>query len=275
MIPHAGRAFPAPETIRARAPLLYFHPQEKHGPMAPESFLKAVRLEDGRTAEALSAADFDALPANRALATAGPLAQEVSSRVPALFWQRGASPLPKLLSETRDFSLIEYWVHLPFNETGLWFGLGEHQGDWEGLALLFDGERVVALYASQHDGGQWLCPKDVRWSGGNVGDGRPVFFSALGTHATYAAPGAHRRNPLGLADDLAAEGPLYDGAEGLRELSAQPFAGFRGHWGAWSWIPWNRGPRVPNAATKSLPRDRDPSRLIRMAQDLRGRCALP
>lgn len=274
MIPLGAPAFPTTETIRARAPLFFFHPQEKHGPMAPENFLKEVRFEGGRTAEALSAADFEALPEDSILATATPLLQEVSSRVPALFWQRGASPLPKHLSGTRDLSLVEYWIHLPFNETGLWFGLGTHQGDWEGVALLFDEEHVVALYASQHDGGRWFCPADARWSGANVGEGRPVFFSALGTHATYATPGTHQRNLLGLGDDVTAQGPLYDGAGGLRELSAQPFAGFRGHWGAWSWIPWNRGPRLPNPTTKFLPRDRDPSSLIRMAEELRTRCGI-
>lgn len=258
--------------IREFAPIFFFHPDEKYGPMDPGEFLKKVRVSGVGKIQNLENFDYSGLPADSDLVAPFPITQPVSSESAALFWQHGSSPLLGELPRNHAWSLIEYWIHLPFNETGLWLGLGDHQGDWEGVALLFRDSEVAALYTSRHEGGAWLCPDEIEWTEGAPGRGRPVFYSALGTHATYAKAGRFARNFLGIGDDLTAKGVAYDGSRALRHLASQNFAGFRGHWGRAGLLPWNRGPRLPRAGEKFLPRDRHQKDLKRMARDLARRC---
>lgn len=254
----------ATKPLEARhVPLFYLHPDERFFPMSPENFLAAARLMDGRDLRALSREEIRALAPSEALSARAHALRPVPGDLDALFWQEGSTPLLGVLPEPDHWRLIEYWIHLPHSSVGLWGGLGDHEGDWEGVALLFRAEKPIALYVSQHNGGQWLCRSDLEWS-----DDRPVFYLAQGTHASYARPGRQPRNGIGIADDLTSRGPLFDGGPALRSLTAQPFAEFQGHWGAWSWLSWNRGPRVPFPGRKFLPRETAPAALHAMTKEL-------
>nr|XP_036575296.1 vacuolar protein sorting-associated protein 62 [Colletotrichum truncatum]KAF6781849.1 vacuolar protein sorting-associated protein 62 [Colletotrichum truncatum] len=63
---------------------------------------------------------------------------------------------------------------------------GDHVGDWEHNMVRFRDGKPVGIYYSQHDGGagyKWNDPKITKT------DGRPIVYSALGSHANYVAPG--------------------------------------------------------------------------------------
>jgi hypothetical protein len=65
---------------------------------------------------------------------------------------------------------------------------GDHIGDWENNMIRFRDSRPVGIYYSQHTDGEayeWES-QTPRKDGG-----RPLVYSAYGSHANYAAPGTH------------------------------------------------------------------------------------
>ncbi|KAL9104712.1 MAG: hypothetical protein Q9163_000390 [Psora crenata] len=121
---------------------------------------------------------------------------------------------------------------------------GNHVGDWEHTLVRFQHGQPVAVYLSEHDFGSAYSYDAVQ----KVGK-RPVVYSATGTHAMYATPGAHPYVlPLGLLHDQTDRGPLWDPAlnaltytydhttDTLRASNYTPQAPtewfyFGGHWG--------------------------------------------
>lgn len=256
---------------REPIPVFIFHPDEKYGPVSPEFFLAKVQLAMPNLPRTLDFNSLASLSPETALTTGGLLQSDNDPKAAALFRQEGNSPLLFELPPYHKWRIVEYWLHLPANVTRFW-GLGNHEGDWEGIAILFDGEEdVAAIYAAQHDGGTWYCKDEVEWSEFYGGKPRPVFYSALGTHANYTTVGRHARNRYGIGDDITAYGVAFDGAEQIRDLKDQFFAGFPGRWGAKSWIPWNQGPYLPRPGFKTLPQTMSQMTAQKMAIGL-NRC---
>jgi hypothetical protein len=94
---------------------------------------------------------------------------------PPWLWQKSGSRIVDLLPQTSRWELIDYWYFVPYNDANLWFGLGDHEGDWEGVALLFENEKLTAAYYSQHKGGKWYCERDLE----RTQDGRIVVYSGV------------------------------------------------------------------------------------------------
>ncbi|CZT15287.1 related to VPS62 Vacuolar Protein Sorting [Ramularia collo-cygni] len=91
--------------------------------------------------------------------------------------------------------------------------VGNHVGDWEHNMLRFVEGKPREMWFSQHAGGQAFEYSAVeKFEGG----GRPVVYSANGTHANYAKPGTHDHTipgvdlPVGLLEDHTDAGPLWD-----------------------------------------------------------------
>jgi hypothetical protein len=82
---------------------------------------------------------------------------------------------------------LQYWFFYIYNDYHLALNAGLHEGDWEMVQLGMDGEHPkVAVYA-QHD---YAERRD--WSGvRTTADGRPIVFSARGSHASYFEPGLY------------------------------------------------------------------------------------
>jgi hypothetical protein len=82
---------------------------------------------------------------------------------------------------------LQYWLWYIYNDYQLAFNAGLHEGDWEMVQLGMEGEQPeVAVYA-QHDQAERRDWGQVR----KTDDGRPLVFSARGSHASYFEPGLY------------------------------------------------------------------------------------
>jgi hypothetical protein len=210
------------------APLLRLHPKEKFRPADPAEVFRAAAPAPGQ-------AEF-AIP-------------ETPPASPAPWiWQRSGSSITDLLPPAESWDLIDYWYFVPYNEAGLWFGLGDHEGDWEGVSLLFREGALTAAYYSQHDSGSWYCARDLERSA----DGRILVYSSLGSHSSFPRPGEYRRGLFFLGNDLVDAGEFIPMA--VRALADEPYLNFGGRWGRENLRPGSRGPISPHPEKKFLPR---------------------
>lgn len=84
-----------------------------------------------------------------------------------------------------DMLAVQYWFFWYYNDWN-----NRHEGDWEGIQLLFEASTVAEALASepvsvgyaQHEGGERLRWSDARLE--REGD-RPVVYSSAGSHASY------------------------------------------------------------------------------------------
>lgn len=199
-----------------------------------------------------------------------------------MFWRLGQGAFAQtLMHETAregvDASkkriVIEYWYHVPYN-LATRIGIGNHQGDWEGIAMLIELEvkngelshRLLASFFSEHESGTWKCPSEVLRS---PDDSHIEAFSASGTHATYPAPGPHRNNVL---IDETERGIRWDSWENLKPLALEPYYGFSGAWGEPRFFSFMTGPLVPGPGYKPLPRESNEKDAFRTLATLMVRC---
>lgn len=84
---------------------------------------------------------------------------------------------------------------------------GNHVGDWEHSLIRFYNGKPKAVFFSAHSGGTAYTWDAVEKGKG----GRPVLYSARGSHAMYAMPGKHPYVlPGGILADVTDKGPLWD-----------------------------------------------------------------
>ncbi|KAH8812291.1 hypothetical protein F5884DRAFT_307021 [Xylogone sp. PMI_703] len=84
---------------------------------------------------------------------------------------------------------------------------GNHVGDWEHSLIRFHNGKPKAVFFSAHSGGTAYTWDAVEKGKG----GRPVLYSARGSHAMYAMPGRHPYVlPFGILADVTDKGPLWD-----------------------------------------------------------------
>ncbi|MCM2277160.1 MAG: hypothetical protein NDJ89_03725 [Oligoflexia bacterium] len=264
------------QLLRRYAPRIWWHPEERFGPMDPLDFLKACSLWSGPSSARSRrvAAAGEALPALLRKLGRKPegrkppapenlrfegnypdfrrLSASELERVP-MFWRlsprqpdAGAAPAGTLRV------LLEYWYYSPYNEATP-IGIGNHEGDWEGIAMLIElredargalSHRPLAGYYAAHEGGAWHCASELDWT-----PEHPEAFSALGTHATYPTEG----RKLALALDHAARGRAWESWRRLLPLELEPYYGFTGRWGPLSALGFMSGPRAPAPSFKARP----------------------
>jgi hypothetical protein len=110
--------------------------------------------------------------------------------------------------------------------------LGTHQGDWEHVTIRLSGDEPVEMAFYSHG-----SPRVVPWSAVEKDAGRPVVYSAQGSHASYPAPSSERgerrcfRN-LGCIVDPTGRGRRWDTRLQLGDVRAKPWYGYGGAWGA-------------------------------------------
>jgi hypothetical protein len=121
---------------------------------------------------------------------------------------------------------LQYWFWYLYNDYHLAFNAGLHEGDWEMIQLGMEGDTPdVAVYA-QHDQAELRPWGQVR----KTDDGRPLVFSARGSHASYFEPGLYSTEAW------------YDVCDGkrsaaktelviLREADLPGWARWQGQWG--------------------------------------------
>jgi Vacuolar protein sorting-associated protein 62 len=102
---------------------------------------------------------------------------------------------------------LQYWFWYFYNDYQLSFALGTHEGDWEMVQLRMDGaadQPDLAVYA-QHRYGE-----ERTWDKVETLAGRPVVYSARGSHASYFEAGFHQTEAW------------YDLADGKRRMKDRP-----------------------------------------------------
>src|SRR4051812_13056194 len=82
---------------------------------------------------------------------------------------------------------LQYWLWYIYNDYHLAFNAGLHEGDWEMVQLGMKGEQPDVVVYAQHDQAERRDWSEVR----KTADGRPIVFSARGSHASYFEPGLY------------------------------------------------------------------------------------
>ena len=80
---------------------------------------------------------------------------------------------------------LQYWLWYIYNDYQLAFNAGLHEGDWELVQLGMNGDVPDVVVYAQHDQAERRDWGDVQ----KTDDGRPVVFSARGSHASYFETG--------------------------------------------------------------------------------------
>ncbi|MFL5813180.1 MAG: Vps62-related protein [Bdellovibrionia bacterium] len=293
--------------LKTYAPLVWLHSQEPYPPSDPLEFIEhsslhyrgpsgrdqilspAGRIEAEALAQlsksgavtrpyqsgfALNGSGYflkleDVRPATRAVAAL--------EHVP-MFWRLGEGEFAKTLMQEgarlgKKRIVIEYWYHTPYN-LATRVGIGNHQGDWEGVAMLIELEdsrgtlehRLLASFYAEHETGTWRCAGELS----RASDGSHIeAFSAIGTHATYPEPGSHRS---AVFTDKTERGTPWQSWENLRPLALEPYYGYSGAWGEPRFFSFMTGPLVPGPGYKSLPRETSASESLKTLTLLLSRC---
>jgi hypothetical protein len=128
----------------------------------------------------------------------------------------GRSPAPAILIliDKGHGILDAFWFYFysyNLGTTVLTMRFGNHIGDWEHSLIRFHNGEPKAVFFSAHSGGTAFSYNSVEKGKGEGREGRPVLYSALGSHAMYAMPGTHPYVlPWGLLADVTDKGPLWD-----------------------------------------------------------------
>ena len=160
---------------------------------------------------------FRSQPSRRRLEKRTSLSQK-RKRSPALPGPGGYSPAPAhlVLVDKGNGILDAFWFYFysyNLGTTVLNVRFGNHVGDWEHSLIRFVDGVPKAVFFSAHSGGLAYGYKGVEKWKGKGREGRPVLYSALGSHAMYATPGKHPYVlPFGLLADVTDKGPLWDPA---------------------------------------------------------------
>jgi len=121
---------------------------------------------------------------------------------------------------------LQYWLWYIYNDYHLAFNAGLHEGDWEMIQLGIEGDQATIAVYAQHDQAERRDWSLVR----KTEDGRPVVFSARGSHASYFEPGMY---------ETEAWYDVCDGARAasstelviLRDEDLPGWAKWQGQWG--------------------------------------------
>jgi hypothetical protein len=201
-VPASGAAQPAPDGVllARHLPILVLHPAEPFRPVPVDGFLADADLQR-RNGSAWERADGP-LPVGGAdhrldqrscRAVDGVAATQCYASAEAA---HGAGPVVYGTAfRSRGRIALQYWLWYPYNVYSPTVPAGElwqvHEGDWESVSVMLDrhGKALVAGY-SQHAEGQRR-----EWRRVSKVGSRPRVFVALGSHANYFAPGAHRFDP--------------------------------------------------------------------------------
>ena len=226
------------QLLRMYAPVLALHPSERFRPEPVEGFLADSDLVAGHYDQRFCKS-ID-----------GPAALDCYASADA------AHALPPVVYGASFRSgkriVLEYWLFYPFDLFQIastppldqfW---QDHEGDWEAVAVVLDAkEKPLLVGTSRHCGGARRDWVRVKRRGTH-----PVIYVALGSHATYFAPG---EIPLDRAcwpqvalavfdaygvavDDHVGAGPAVAPAVVLVTAAAPPWMVFAGKWGETQYV---------------------------------------
>ena len=123
-----------------------------------------------------------------------------------------------ILVEKANATLDAFWFFFYSYNQGpvvLNTRFGNHVGDWEHTLVRFQNGTPTTVFLSEHFFGEAYTFDAMETfsvpGAGQHGKSRPVVYSAIGTHAMYATPGAHPYVlPFGILHDETSKGALWD-----------------------------------------------------------------
>ena len=194
-------ATPSLTTLLARhVPVLVLHPAERIRPVPVKGFLSDSDLRR-RTASGWEKATGP-LPAggselrlDQRLCNAAEGVAATTCYVAAEAAHRGQPVVYGAAFRARNRIDLQYWIWYPWNVYSPTVPPGDlwqvHEGDWEAVSVILDTEGVPLLVGtSRHSEGARR-----EWGRVTTRGPRPVVFVALGSHANFFHPGAHRFDP--------------------------------------------------------------------------------
>ncbi len=226
----------ASDLVTQYAPVLKFNKAENFYPVAVDytlsrSALKVMTMDGSQlvsssvTSTALAGYSRDAYFLDN---TAGGYSEILGN------YQQGKSSLGYTVyartTQMNTYTVVQYWFFYAYNDAAM----NQHEGDWEGVTILFSGTTPVYAAYSQHDSGQRAAWADVEVEGTH-----PVVYVAEGSHANYFRS---YQGKLGAAnDDVGGEGlalqPTDYSIVALGEPGNHPpdqgWLDFGGRWGDW------------------------------------------
>lgn len=147
------------------------------------------------------------------------LRDKTRKRSPIITAPGGYSPAPVILVMVdKGHGIVDafwfYFYSYNLGTTVLSMRFGNHVGDWEHSLIRFHNGVPKAVFFSAHSGGLAYSYNAVEKGKGPGREGRPVLYSAYGSHAMYATPGKHPYVlPFGLLADVTDKGPMWDPAQ--------------------------------------------------------------
>jgi hypothetical protein len=205
IVPSASGGAPASPPLSVllarHVPILVLHPAERSRPVRVDGFLADSDLQ--RLGPAGWVSVLGPLPRGGAdqrldqrlcRAVDGIAASECYAAAEAAH----ASP-PVVYGKafrTRTRIDLQYWLWYPYNDYSSTHPPGDvwqvHEGDWESVSVILDRTgRPLVVGLSRHCEGTHRA-----WPGVRKRGARPVVYVALGSHASYFAPGTFRHSPL-------------------------------------------------------------------------------
>ena len=188
---------------------------------------------------------------------------------PPTKYGKSKAPAILIVADKGNGTVDAFWFYFySFNlgQKVLNIRFGNHVGDWEHTMIRFQDGKPTSVFLSEHNFGDayaWSALEKyvpnpdgsmaATWSNSTFDNEafakRPVTYSALGSHAMYAAPGLHPYIlPWGLLHDQTDRGPLWDPAQNaqsyvydvanqsirastLNPRSPTGWLDYAGHWG--------------------------------------------
>jgi hypothetical protein len=237
------------QAVRAYAPLVRLHPDERHLPMNPADFIAGSRLRydkfgpDGQIADKVDSAklgsggyEFD-----------GHRSNDPHDKNTDWFFLELTNEKLRDGTGTSADSLYRF---IPGQSLTYWFFYGysnsegpiNHEGDWERIELRLRPDnrpdRVAFFGHNGHCRVDWSAVKKVSST-------HPVVYSALGDHASYPTAGTTTVSGVG-TDKRADGGREWNLAKhSFYEVSKRPWFGYTGAWGEIGNSGHTSGPQGP------------------------------
>ncbi len=152
--------------------------------------------------------------------------------------------------EYHKHKYVTYWFFYNFNDAPGPSNLFDHQGDWEQITVRLDKKDHATTVAYFQHGESCVVP----WSKAGKHNGRPLAYSALGTHATYPSLTSPTALAGGLASDTIGRGAAWSTAGHLLNARTQPWFGFGGAWGQVGSMADSTGPLGPSRYKGAVPK---------------------
>ncbi len=272
------------EAVVRYAPLVFLHPDEKHGPADAGQYVAQSELgwshDQGRNDHTIA----DRGEIDQAKLGSGGYSHQVEGANPfgdhhgdaihsnedvrpndgkgaggneGFFLDPGdkvkdpAAPNTRapVYHEAKDGHYITYWFFYAYNSGPTDTKLDNHQADWERIVVKLDRQnRATHVCYYQHEHNETL-----KWASVPKSGSHPIVFSAKGGHASYSKPGRFATEIKQIKDEAKRGGKQWKTWNNLKDARAQDWYGYGGAWGEVGQFTHTTGPQGPSSHKPPAP----------------------